>query len=149
MVDSSQIQPVSHTHTHTHTHTLVSLSLHRPGSLWMRKSFHLLAVLVFLPSLALSSVYLSLSSSISLFLFSALEVCSITTSVLTFCTEVIFHLMNDCSHLPYLTLPYHCLYLSICLSTFDKLVDWNFVNLAVSNQINLVHDFVEDSLHSP
>jgi dolichol kinase len=39
----------------------------------MRKSFHLLAVLVFLPSLALSSVYLSLSSSISLFLFSALE----------------------------------------------------------------------------
>ena len=80
----------------------------------MRKSFHLLAVLVFLPSLALSSVYLSLSSSISLFLFSALEVCSVTASVLTFCVEMIFHSVNGCSHTnilpyhttPYLTLPY-------------------------------------------
>ncbi|CAI8016208.1 Dolichol kinase, partial [Geodia barretti] len=52
---------------------LTPLRFSQPGSLWMRKSFHLLAVLVFLPSLALSSVYLSLSSSISLFLFSALE----------------------------------------------------------------------------
>ena len=81
----------------------------------MRKSFHLLAVLVFLPSLALSSVYLSLSSSISLFLFSALEVCSVTVSVLAFSVEMIFHSVNGCSHtsiLPYHTSPplYICLF---------------------------------------
>lgn len=45
-----------------------------PSSLWMRKCFHLLAVLIYLPGVALDSDYLALATALIIFLFIILEV---------------------------------------------------------------------------
>ena len=46
----------------------------RPSSLWMRKWFHLLALLVYLPGVALDPPFLALTSAVVSFLFLVAEV---------------------------------------------------------------------------
>ena len=56
---------------HTYETSLLSPS---PSSLWMRKWFHLFALLVYLPGVALDPNFLSLAASLVTFLFVVAEV---------------------------------------------------------------------------
>ena len=56
-----------------HKHASLT-SYNSPSSLWMRKWFHLFAVLVYLPGLVLQPDYLAMAASLILFLATVLEV---------------------------------------------------------------------------
>ena len=53
----------------------LSLRPSRPSSVWMRKWFHLLALLVYLPGVALDPDFLGLMASLVAFVFVVIEVC--------------------------------------------------------------------------